>query len=97
MYGSMAQHLMLKADFFSPFQLTSAAGSLAPTLDRQMTSEPCHEQSAIVIFALLCVIARYLCACHIFVSEQQQVGICRTIGLRFTMQLAMDTWLLQGY
>ncbi len=41
MHGSMAQHLMLKADFISPFQLASAAGSLAPTLDRQMTFEPC--------------------------------------------------------
>jgi len=39
MYGSMAQHLMLKADF-SQLQLMSAAGSLAPTLDRQMTFEP---------------------------------------------------------
>jgi hypothetical protein len=35
----MAQHLMLKADF-SQLQLMSAAGSLAPTLDRQMTFEP---------------------------------------------------------
>ena len=39
------------------FQLTSADGSLAHTLDRQMTFEPFHEQIVIMIFALLCVIA----------------------------------------